>query len=285
MARIPQASVRFDPPPVEELQAAVVEEIHALQIEMATVEHWLCWACQVAEGFYPDHPLDLKVLIVICNLVIFYIDDVLARDPASLQSFQRNLVAGRPQADPILECLAKKLIPRMWDYFDAFAADAIAIGFCEFINGTVMEGLTKMLALHPSARNFPEYVRLKSGAPAQYAYWLFPRQRHPDMGAYAQAIPDLLAFINRVNDILSFYKEELAGEEDNFVHMRAKISGKSVICTLEDICDETIQLIDNISATLADESAHSVFQDYIAGYLRFHMSTTRYRLEELMTEV
>jgi hypothetical protein len=173
----------------------------------------------------------------------------------------------------------------MWDYYDAFSANAIAVGFYEFINGTVMEELAKVIPLRSCAPNFPEYVRLKSGAPAQYAYWLFPRHRHPDLGTYAQAIPDLLAFINRVNDILSFYKEELAGEEDNFVHMRAKISGKDLISTLEDICDETLQLIDNISATLADKPAHAVFQEYITGYLRFHLSTTRYRLEELMTEV
>jgi hypothetical protein len=36
----------------------------------------------------------------------------------------------------------------MWDYFDPFAAGAIAIGFCELMNSAVMEGLTVTIALH-----------------------------------------------------------------------------------------------------------------------------------------
>jgi hypothetical protein len=171
----------------------------------------------------------------------------------------------------------------MWDYFDPIAANAIIIGFHEFINGTMMESITKTIIHHARAPNFPEYVRLQSGAPALYAYWIFPRHKHPDLSTYVQAIPDLLALINRVNDIFSFYKEELAGEDDNFVHMRAKTSGKDVIITLEDICDETIELVNNISATLAtDTAAYLAFQGYLSGYIRFHLSTTRYCMKELM---
>jgi len=193
---IPQATVRYDSPPVDALQAAVVEELNVLGIPLATIQHWLSWACQVAECFYPKHSLDLKVLIVICNLVIFYIDDILSINPGPLLTFQLNSLRGGPQEDPILECLAQKLLPRMWDYFDPLAANAIAVGFLEFINGTVMEGMAKsMMPLHRCARTFPEYMRLKSGAPAQYAFWLFPRDKQPDLKSYLQAIPDLLAFI------------------------------------------------------------------------------------------
>jgi len=68
---IPQAAVRYDSPPVGNLQAVVVEELDALGTPLATIQRWLRWACQVAECFYPMYPLGLKVLIVICNLVIF----------------------------------------------------------------------------------------------------------------------------------------------------------------------------------------------------------------------
>ena len=89
---------------------------------------------------------------------------------------------------------------------------------------------------------------------------------------------------SRVNDILSFYKEELAGEDDNYVHMRAGLSGNGTIATLEEICEETLTEISNITATLShDPEAAEVFDCYIRDYLRFHFSTTRYKLEELMT--
>ena len=88
---------------------------------------------------------------------------------------------------------------------------------------------------------------------------------------------------SRVNDILSFYKEELDGEDDNYVHMRAGLSGNGTIATLEEICEETLTEISNITATLShDPEAAEVFACYIHAYLRFHFSTTRYKLEKLM---
>ena len=187
--------MRYDSPPIDDLQAAVVEELDALGVPLATVQRWLSWACQLAECFYPKHPLDLKVLIAICSLVVFYIDDILSINRGPLLTFQLNSLRGRPQEDPILECLAQKLLPRMWDYFDPLAANAITVGFLEFMNGTVMEGMAKsMMPLHRCAQTFPEYVRLKSGAPTQYAFFLFPRDKHPDLKSYLQAMPDLVAF-------------------------------------------------------------------------------------------
>jgi hypothetical protein len=92
-----------------------------------------------------------------------------------------------------------------------------------------------------------------------------------------------LLLCSRVNDILSFYKEELAGEDDNYVHMRAGLSGNGTIAALEEICAETLTEISNITATLShDPEAAAVFECYIRNYLRFHFSTTRYKLEELM---
>ena len=87
-----------------------------------------------------------------------------------------------------------------------------------------------------------------------------------------------------MNDILSFYKEELAGEDDNFVHMRAGLSGNGTIAALEEICEETLTEISDVTAILAhDPEAAAVFDCYIHDHLRFHFSTTRYKLEELMT--
>ncbi|GJJ13623.1 hypothetical protein Clacol_007879 [Clathrus columnatus] len=225
-------SLHFDPPPTDELEAKVLNKIKELNIDLLSVQRWLTWSCQVAEGLYPFHPTDLKVLIVICNLVIFHIDDTLAKTPEVLHTFQPNLLNGISQSDPILECLSKVLIPRMWKYYHPLAANEIAIGFYEFIQD----------GIYTLAPEFPEYVRLKSDASAQYAYWLFYHPDRPDVSPYLQGIPDFLKVINRVNDILSFYMEELAGENDNFVHMRAKLSGKGVVAALHEICEETLTL-------------------------------------------
>lgn len=257
-----------------------------MKIDISLVQRWVTWACQLSQGLYPDHPLDLKVLIVICSLVIFYVDDILANKPEILHSFQSTLLARTPQSDPLLDCLSAKLLPRMWDYFEPLAANAITIGFYEFINGTAMELVTKKMSHHSSAPDFPDYVRLKSGAPTQYAYWLFystTQNKNTEISSYIQAIPDFTRLINLINDILSFYKEELAGEDDNFVHMRAKVTGVDVALALQSVCDETMQLIARISSTLSGTPEHlATFQGFISRYIRFHTSTTRYKLDELL---
>lgn len=271
------------PPDTNSLQALVIAELNALEINDRSAARWVPWACQVTEGFYPQHPSELKVLITICNIAIFHVDDVLAGEPGVLCSFQNNLHLGVPQPDPILECLSKVLIPRMWNYYDPVAANAIATGIQEFINGTAFEIITKEMDHQPSAPQFPEYVRLKSGAPAAYAYWLFYSPERSDVRPFVQSIPDLMALINRVNDILSFYKEELAGEDDNFVHMRAKLSGDTILGTLQELCDETIGLVSSISNTLETSPKHlNIFKEWLSRYVHFHTSTTRYRLKELL---
>ncbi|KAF4566207.1 terpene cyclase [Pleurotus pulmonarius] len=287
VSRIPHVIMRFDPPPTAALQAAVKTELCALKVPLHLIERWIRWSCQVVECFYPLHILELKVLLAICNIIIFHIDDTLSRTPAILLSFQLNIAMGRPQNEPILACLANDILPRMWSYFHPLAANAIVIGFQEFINGTIMENMARsILPISTSAPSFPEYVRLKSGAPAPYAFWLFPRDSHPDVRTYIQAIPDLMAFINRVNDILSLYKEELAGEDDNYVHMRSTLSSRNIVDTVKEICDETIAEMDRITVTLShDPAAQATFQGYVSGYLRFHFSTTRYRLEDLFGDL
>ncbi|KAJ7046420.1 hypothetical protein C8F04DRAFT_1387942 [Mycena alexandri] len=54
----------------------------------------------------------------------------------------------------------------------------------------------------------------------------FPLAKHPDMSTYVQALPDIDAYLCLVNDILSFYKEDLAGKTINYLSVRAKVAGE-----------------------------------------------------------
>ncbi|KAL0948333.1 hypothetical protein HGRIS_010920 [Hohenbuehelia grisea] len=284
IARLPQNGIRFDPPVITTLQPAATKEALRLGIDMTAVQRWMVWSCELIENFYPEHPLDLKVILVICSIVIFYIDDKMANeDHANMHLFPAHLVSGSPQADPILHVLATHLLPSMWTYFHPLAANCIAVSFIEFINGTVIEGMgiSRDTVKAPA---FPEYVRTKSGIPTPYAFWLFPKAKFPDMQTYIQAIPDLVGFINHTNDVFSVYKEELAGETDNYVHMRAQVAETGVLSALERICDETVEEMERITAQLKDseEAYRTFFENVLGGYVRFHMSTTRYRMRELL---
>lgn len=99
---------------------------------------------------------------------------------------------------------------------------------------------------------------------------------------YIQAVPELSNHILYANDVLSFYKEEIAGEQANFIHDRAAVTGRSVTDALDDTVD------DAITATLAAREAlrgtpeGEACEAVMAGYVRFHFLDGRYRLRELL---
>ncbi|KZT70829.1 hypothetical protein DAEQUDRAFT_764395 [Daedalea quercina L-15889] len=80
------------------------------------------------------------------------------------------------------------------------------------------------------------------GLAEAFAYVIWDKQHFPDIQF------DICWFQNHVNDILSFYKEELAGEMGNYTGGRARATGK----TVQDVIGETIVLADRVRRTLGD---------------------------------
>lgn len=83
------------------------------------------------------------------------------------------------------------------------------------------------------------------------------------------------------SDILSFYKEELAGEQSNFVHDRANVTGKSVRQVLLDILNEVVSAVERARLILQGEQEKRTWEQFLAGYVAFHFLSPRYRLAEL----
>ncbi len=81
--------------------------------------------------------------------------------------------------------------------------------------------------------------------------------------------------------MLSFYKEELAGETANFVHDRAKVSGKNVAEVLSEVWQEVIGSVSRARALLQGDKEKETWERFIAGYVAFHFYSPRYQLVEL----
>ena len=100
---------------------------------------------------------------------------------------------------------------------------------------------------------------------------------------------------------LSFYKEALAGETDNYVHMRAAAEQKPPLMVLQELADENLESIRKIEelatcqAGLAEICRSFIMVSsavrvdcYLSrpivighqGYIEFHFNARRYRLEE-----
>jgi hypothetical protein len=84
------------------------------------------------------------------------------------------------------------------------------------------------------------------------------------------------------SDILSFYKEELAGETVNHISILAGCDGKSKKDTLRRMVHDTADAHNRVLEILASHrDAYDAYWNFSRGYVGFHAGSSRYRLDEL----
>lgn len=84
------------------------------------------------------------------------------------------------------------------------------------------------------------------------------------------------------SDLLSFFKEELAGETINYVSISANASGISKVQVLKELADETVQFYQRGSRLFQSApEAWKAFRGFTAGYVGFHALSIRYKLGQL----
>ncbi len=82
--------------------------------------------------------------------------------------------------------------------------------------------------------------------------------------------------------MLSFYKEELQGEETNLVSTTACCFGLRKDVVLRDLSNEIIESDTNVLSMLkGDAIALKAYNGFTERYVAFHRSLPRYRLDEL----
>lgn len=84
-----------------------------------------------------------------------------------------------------------------------------------------------------------------------------------------------------ISDILSFYKEELAGETNNFVHDRSRVTGKDIRIVLQDILDDVVAAVARARMILQGQKEKEIWEQFLAGYVAFHFLSPRYKLASL----
>lgn len=81
---------------------------------------------------------------------------------------------------------------------------------------------------------------------------------------------------------MSFYKEELAGEEVNMISIFAASHGLSKIQALQRVADDTAEAHGRITRLLALHSnTYEAWTRFQPGYIGFHAGLARYKLHEL----
>jgi len=88
------------------------------------------------------------------------------------------------------------------------------------------------------------------------------------------------------SDILSFYKEEMAGDTANYLTLMAASRGITKLDALHEIIDKAMQVHHNILECLKPyKEAFGAYVSYFHGYIQFHLVAPRYKLGEIMSEI
>ncbi|KAK8065100.1 hypothetical protein PG997_011847 [Apiospora hydei] len=222
------------------------------------------------------------------------LDDSAAEHSDEFARFGARFVGGEPHPLPLLQAWAD-LLRLTYTYWDAAPANFIVTASLNFpqleptADGRGVQGIaaaprrTGVLGFrNSSGRSWARYVREKDGGGDAVAYFTFPKSMYPSQEEYLECIPDLARYINLANDVLSFYKEERAGEDDNFISQMAMYEDKDKLAVVEDLIDDVAKAVARIRATIQGKEPYaSAVEDHILGYVAFHKLSPRYRLSEV----
>ncbi|OCH89694.1 terpenoid synthase [Obba rivulosa] len=225
--------------------------------------------------------LDTRALITLFTAIATTMDSPEVLNSLAADLFHGSFAIGSIQQDSGMLGEFARCLSAAWKCYPRFAASAIMTSSLNFVDASIMENTSSDIAVRPGALAFVEHRRIKTGAAEAYAHFIWDKAQFPDVAEYVQAIPDANLYVDYVNDILSFYKEELAGETPTYIQDRALACGQSRLAALHNVIDDTIAAVERVRTILGEGCARDAWEGFVAGYIGFHMSCPRYRLSEV----
>lgn len=279
---------------VSEMGVDIVPHVRDLELEARVADETACWPQRsmlqphiatgifIASTAYRKNSMNVKVSIALYTAIAVAMDDPSIIESLSSRTYHYSLCAGTIPESPDLLAELSKILAKMWEHFPRFGASCILTSTLQFMNMALLGNEIGDHRLKHDALPFVEYRRIMDGFPEVYFSFIWEKRQFPDVTVWMQAIPDAMKFINFGNDILSFYKEESAGETANYIHDRARYTGQSIEVALMDLVKETTALANRVRHILGEGVARDAWDSFTEGYLQFHVSNPRYRLREIL---
>ncbi|KAI0352673.1 terpenoid synthase [Trametes cingulata] len=265
----------------KQLRAKLAAEIHSwtIHVEPQMLDKILETSCSYAETAFGHTSFEHRYYIALYTACMLYGEDLGEHDPDAVTQFGRRLVKGEKQLTPIFDCLAE-LLKQAHLYWSDVGADAIITGTVDALTATAIEFATTGTPIAPSALRYPYYLRTRAGGGPQYTHFIFMRSWRERADSYLQILPEIEHWTLGTN--LSFYKEELAGETSNYVHLRADAEQASPWKVLRQLTEEVLDTARRIDViTAQDPELCALWNRYLQTYLEFSVRTPRYRLADL----
>jgi hypothetical protein len=231
--------------------------------------------------YYPYLTAEVQDAIALYVSYLVILDETCHEIKPDLKSFSKNLLSGQPQDNKLLQCISVWLRSAS-DLFGTFAGNMMIKDAFNFTAAMVLEDC---LQLPSDATHFSEYFRQKTGGAETWALFAFPENIYPEdkfLSTYLPAIPALVAYLNHVNDLLSFYKEARDGETTNCVSTYAMTHNMTPLQVLELYPTKLKEQTQEIRAILSKEpQMQEHVEQFLQGFLFGHLAAPRYRLCEL----
>ncbi|KAF5551088.1 longiborneol synthase [Fusarium napiforme] len=223
-----------------------------------------------------SHPwLMFKAGYVYPVVTVEYLDE--------LSMFHERFYADEKQPIPLLQAWAD-LMKLTFEYWDPVVANFIVTASLNFLNSNALETRKEFHQIErtKAGRNWAWFLREKDGVGEAYAWFTFPKALCSDISLFLEVVPDISIWIGLTNDVLSFYKEEKAGETHNYIHNRAWYEDKGPHSVFEEIVDEITTKVQKMRLVLKDREPYlKLLNSHLLGYIAFHKLNSRYRLWEV----
>ncbi|KAF3938724.1 hypothetical protein ABW19_dt0210603 [Dactylella cylindrospora] len=234
---------------------------------------------KVTKLVYPRHSLPVQVRIGINLTYSFLIDDLgTSIGSEGILLFSQRLHLNQPQSSIVLDHFA--IFFKEWftnGHFGPYATGIFMKSCLDFLSGCYLENeLEKddaVLEIPSTATAFPRFFRMKTGWAEQVAHQIFPEDLLPEkkyLKEYIFIIPDVVDVIDYVNDVTSFYKESIVGNErTNLISTYARSHEVSPSEALKVFADKAVEAWERIFKSVRDEEVAKMVKESLMGYLTF----------------
>ncbi|KAH9965486.1 isoprenoid synthase domain-containing protein [Russula dissimulans] len=267
---------------IQDLEEFMLTEMRRRGINSPPLEKTLRLVATSTEMVYHGLPPELKKIIAQFSWYLFYVDDVSPRNTAPFLAFQHRFLHSLPQLDPVLDALADVL--HLIDDHDVVFANTIISGTFDAITAICIEPVIESSTLTSNVARLPWFFRSRTGFGVGSALLAFPKSRNLDIGVILQILPTMDFWISATNDLLSFYKEELAGETSTYINNRAKVEGKNPMEIFGQLGFEIAEARRSINAIVRGSTANMIeaWTEFEFGYIWWHLEGDRYKLKDIL---
>ncbi|KAF8993452.1 hypothetical protein BDQ17DRAFT_1252929 [Cyathus striatus] len=245
---------------------------------MNTLEPFLRVGVDIAGTAYA-HLKDKRVsrCIAIYTAFLTFLDDFCQTEEGIVfvSSFLGRFINNEPQEYNMLDDLAGAL-KEVNVYWRPITASLILAASLNFISSLYIDHETKDMKLGKSTINHPTFLRRLSGIAISYATFAFPPESR--LPTTCKLFP--IVGMSLTTDIMSFYKEELQGEDFNYISLVGKMQGLGKLDALKLVTHDTASAHERVLDMLNGE-AYTCYKAYIQGYVAFHALCRRYKLDQL----